>query len=79
MKRVPFILFFLLPVGFLAAELSPDQIKNLREQQEAYGEIPEREIEYYEKTAPRDPDKNRGFYLKDHPLQENPIPRDTVK
>lgn len=79
MKQIPFILFFLLPVGFLVAELSPDQVKNLREQQEAYGEIPEREIEYYEKTAPRDPDKNRSFYLQDHPLQEKPIPRDTVK
>lgn len=79
MKRVPFILFFILPVGFLAAELSPEQIENLRQQREAYGEIPQREIEYYEKTAPQDPDKHRDFYMHDHPLEEKPLPHNTVR
>lgn len=79
MKHIPFVLFLILPIGFLAAELSPDQIENLREQKEAYGEIPEREIQYYEETAPQDIDKNRDFYMKDHPLEEDPIPDNMVK
>jgi len=79
MKYMPFVLTLLLPLSFLTAELSQDQIKNLEEQKEAYGDIPKREIEYYEETAPQNIDKNRDFYMKDHPLQEDPIPDNTVK
>ena len=79
MKRVPFILFLIMPLSFLMAELSEDQIKNLEEQRKAYGDIPQREIEYYEETAPQKIDKNRDFYMKDHPLQEDPLPENRVE
>ena len=79
MKHTSFLLALLMPLGFLTAELSPDQIKNLEEQRKAYGDIPQREIKYYEETAPQDTDKHRDFYMHDHPLQEDSIPDKMVK
>lgn len=79
MRYAPFLLSLMMPLGLLTAELSEDQIKNLEEQRKTYGEIPEREIQYYEETAPQNIDKNRDFYMHDHPLQEDPLPENTVK
>ncbi|WP_041941428.1 hypothetical protein [Waddlia chondrophila] len=79
MKDKLFLFTMLIPFNFLTAELAPDQIQNLEEQKKAYGEIPEREIKYYEETAPQNADKQRNFYMHDHPLQEDSVPDDTVK
>ncbi len=56
------------PVG-----VSPAQEEVIREQQEAFGGVPEREIQYERETAPRDPDADHDFLLKDHPLEEMPL------
>lgn len=62
------------PVG-----ISPAQEEVIREQREAFGDVPEREIQYQRETAPRDPDADHDFLLKDHPLQEMPLEERMIK
>jgi hypothetical protein len=79
MKTIIFASLAVLSFSVLFGELTKDQKKYLREQSRTYGGVPEREVEYQEEVAPHDSDADHDFLMKDHPLQEKPLPRKQVE
>lgn len=57
------------------SSLEDDQQKLLEKQRETYVPFEENEENYYKQTNPsRDAFKDEDFLMKDHPLQEKPLP-----
>ena len=56
-----------------------DPIEKLEEEQrEVYGDPDEEVEQYYDAIRMRDANRDAGYLLKDHPLQEKPLQEDPI-
>lgn len=63
----------------LENNLSEPEKRELKEQAETYRSRAEDEDAYYEAIAPKDMERDHDYLLKDHPLQEAPLPDKPVE